>query len=193
MTWILLIIVCLVALLYRFKKWDESSSDNQELNMVSTEVTNNQFDNQEAENLDLETAASNGDIDACVQLALTIDNTLIDNRAFSLMHDAAISGHPEAQYRLYRYYEKKNNTYGTQRWLERAANNGHVYAQYDLSMNYTVGICGYEQNKEKAKYWVLKAIQQNNKEANEYYHQVMNEFKKQIKKSNSNSNTEEEK
>ena len=75
---------------------------------------------------------------------------------------AAQSGDVRAQMRLSEWY-----SYGTLlpklelesiKWLKKAARNGNARAQLKLSRRYDEGFLGQDANKEKASYWLNKAL-----------------------------------
>lgn len=81
----------------------------------------------------------------------------------------ATQGNAEAQWELSCKYRWANHfpldIDKANCWLGEAAKNGNADAQYHLAVYYEHGDYGYEQARDKARYWFLKAVEQGYAEA----------------------------
>ncbi|MCR5175651.1 MAG: sel1 repeat family protein [Anaerovibrio sp.] len=113
-----------------------------------------------------------------------LENDLISNdtnkdietaEQFELLFELAQQGDPDAQYELGDFYDLKseneedegNEEYYLQKafvWYERAAEQGHVEAQFMLSVFYSDGLLG-EEDSQKGFEWCKRAAEQGHVQA----------------------------
>jgi TPR repeat protein len=83
--------------------------------------------------------------------------------------DCAEAGNPKAQWELschYRWADHFPLDIGKANyWLEQAANNGNADAQYHLALYFQHAEYDYEEDADKARYWFMKAVEQDYPEA----------------------------
>ncbi len=88
-------------------------------------------------------------------------------QAFKYYYESALAADAEGQFRLAALYESfsdKNNDRIVS-WLEKAANQGHLEAQFALGKIYHFGRKGILPDFKKAVFWYKKAAEQGDKEA----------------------------
>ncbi len=108
-------------------------------------------------------------------LALTYAGNAFSFAQEGYYYDKAQKGNIEARYRLgIEYYARPKTRELAREWLEKAATQRHVEAQYALGINYA-----YQKpiDIDMAKFWLEKAAKQHHPQAETYLHyfQAMNQ------------------
>jgi TPR repeat protein len=86
-----------------------------------------------------------------------------------VLSQKANRGDPDAARRLANYfYLYVNNEKQGFYWNHKAAENGHIIAQFEIGRDYAIGTQYINRNFEKARYWLQKSAHSDDKEAKKY-------------------------
>lgn len=82
----------------------------------------------------------------------------------------AQAGDADAQYKIARFYLPNGKAVSEEgmKWLTKAAENGHAFAQWVLQYTYLFGRYGQTKNDEKYVYWLTKLAKNNDIEHNKF-------------------------
>lgn len=98
------------------------------------------------------------------KLSLMLEREGETKNSLRFLQQAAENGYASAQYKLADYYFKQNNYDSAFKWMALLAESGYADAFYPLAIYYEHGY-GCSINREKAKEYYLKAVDQNDYQA----------------------------
>jgi TPR repeat protein len=105
------------------------------------------------------------------KLALQIEQEEAQRQKEEQMKNAATQGDSQAQFDCGDLLYQKNDHKQCVSWFQKAADQGHIEAQYRLAASYQNGI-GTKKDFDQAIYWAKKASKQGHKNAEKLVLQV---------------------